>query len=119
MRLIVPCILPFAGVYLHNGDLDYATGDADGRNVRQPQYLHTTAVQEEEVFSVFTALTWHETEKLDASFGLRWTRTKKQFSGIDSRIRRNNVADEDVAVFSALVLADLNSGHTDYLLHSK
>ncbi|MEM7358821.1 MAG: TonB-dependent receptor [Pseudomonadota bacterium] len=94
------------GAYFHNNEVDYQTGDADGRNQRNLQFIRTQAEQEEDTFSAYAAIDWALTDQWTASAGLRWSRTEKTFSAVDEQIRNNTLAMSDRQAFGRQVLAD-------------
>ena len=103
-----------AGAYWQSGDADYQTGDADGRNSRNPQFIRTQARQDEEVRSLFGELDWQIDDDWQASVGLRWSRTEKTFSGVDERVRSNTITGAQRSEFAQLVQTDVSGDPSAY-----
>ena len=103
-----------AGLYWHDGNARFGSGDADGRNRNNPQFIHTLAHQTEVVESVFGTRSIGLAPAWTLSAGLRWTRTTKRFSGVDERIRANTVAAPQRTAFRTQVLDDLSANPAAY-----
>ncbi|MEO1029472.1 MAG: TonB-dependent receptor, partial [Pseudomonadota bacterium] len=96
------------GGYWHAGEIDFETGDSDRRNARNPQFIRTAATQNETIISAFAKVDWEFNPAWLVEAGLRWTRVEKTFSGIDERIRNQNVAPDQRALFAQTLTNDVS-----------
>ncbi len=109
-----PDLAWMAGIYWHATEADYETGDADGRNVQNPQFVRTRARQDETTWSAFASAEYSLGGPWTATAGLRYINTEKQFSGSDERIRASTVAQDQRARLRDQVLADRSGDPAAY-----
>jgi outer membrane receptor protein involved in Fe transport len=107
------------GVYWQSGDVAYQTGDADGRNPMNPQFIRTEASQDDRTTSMFGSISRTFNERWTAGVGLRWTETEKTFSGVDERIRSNTITPAERPVFAAQVFSDTSGDPSAYSAYER